>query len=84
MHKPSVIVVAGLLLFASGAMAAEDTKPVAEPPSCDEIQAAWDEGGGAVSEDMLAKQMNVSVERIRSCLKKEAMELEKTETPPSK
>jgi hypothetical protein len=51
--------------------------------SCDQIEAAWDEGGGGVSEDMLAKKLNVPIERIRSCLKKESMDLKKSETPPS-
>jgi len=51
--------------------------------SCDQIEAAWDEAGGSVSEDMLSKKLNVPVERIRSCLKKDAMDLKKSETPPS-
>jgi len=85
MHTRTVIALAGALLLAgsAGALAEQHKEKAAgSEPSCDAIQAAWDEGGGAVSEDMLSKKMNVSVERIRACLKKEAMEEEKAETPP--
>jgi len=85
MRTRTVIALAGALLMVGSAAAfAEQHKEQAagSVPSCDDIQAAWDEGGGAVSEDMLSKKMNVSVERIRACLKKEAMEEEKAETPP--
>jgi hypothetical protein len=86
MHTRTVIALAGALLLvgSAGALAEQHKEKAAagSDVSCDDIQAAWDEGGGAVSEDMLSKKMNVSVERIRACLKKEAMEEEKAETPP--
>lgn len=45
------------------------------------MQAAWEEGGGNVSEDMIAQKLDVPVERVRECLHKDAMELEKSEKP---
>lgn len=87
MRRGTVIALAGAFLLAGSAAGfAEQHKEKAaagSEVSCDDIEAAWDEGGGNVSEDMIAKKLNVSVDRIRTCLKKEAMEEEKAETPPS-
>lgn len=86
MRRGTVIALAGAFLLAGSAAGfAEQHKEKAagSEVSCDDIEAAWDEGGGNVSEDMIAKKLNVSIERIRTCLKKEAMEEEKAETPPS-
>lgn len=74
---------AALVLGTSGVVLAE-SHAEKKGPSCDDIQAKWEMGGGTESEDMLAKKMNVPVERIRECLKKEAMEQEKEDNPPSK
>ena len=87
MRRGTVIVLAGaFLLVGAAAGLAEQHKEKAaagSEVSCADIAAAWDEGGGNVSEDMLAKKLNVSVERIRTCLKQEEMAEKKAETPPS-
>jgi hypothetical protein len=77
-----LVLAAALVICTSGAAFAE-SHTEKKQPSCDDIQAKWDMSGGTVSEDMLAKKMDVSVERIRECLKKEAMEQEKADTPPA-
>jgi hypothetical protein len=82
MRRRTSIVLATVLALGLGSAArAEQHTEKATGPSCDAIQAAWDEGGGNVSEDMLSKKLNVPVSRIRECLKKEAMEQEKADTP---
>ncbi len=75
-----LVLAAALVLGTSGAVFAESHSE--KKPSCDDIQAKWEMGGGTESEDMLAKKMNVPVERIRECLKKDAMEQEKADNPP--
>ena len=83
-RRTSIVLAAVLALGLAGTALAEEHKEKSAGPSCDDIQAQWDMGGGAVSEDMLSKKMNVPVSRIRECLKKEAMEQEKADTAPSK
>lgn len=80
----SIVLAAALALAVGGVARAEQHSEKKAQPSCDDIQAAWDEGGGQVSEDMLAKKMNISVDRIRQCLKKEGMEQEKADKMPAK
>lgn len=74
-----LVLAAVLVLGASGVVFAESHTE--KKPSCDDIQAKWELGGGTDSEDMLAKKMNVPVERVRECLKKDAMEQEKADSP---
>jgi len=86
MRKGTAIVLAAALLVGSGAAAlAEQHKEKAagsgSAMSCDQIQAAMDETGGGTSVDMLSKKINVPVERINACLKKEGMEQKKEDNP---
>jgi hypothetical protein len=56
--------IAGLLCMGGTALRAEDK------PSCDDIIAAYEEGGGGVSADEIAAKLKVSVDRVRECMKK--------------
>ena len=84
MRRGTWLALAAALVFGTSGVALAESHTENKGPSCDDIEAKWEMSGGTVSEDMLAKQMNVSVERIRECLKKEAMEQEKADNPPSK
>lgn len=53
-----------VLLMDNASLRAEDKR------SCDDIIAAYEEGGGGVSADEVAAKLKVSVERVRECMKK--------------
>jgi hypothetical protein len=85
MRKGTALALATAMLlgFGAGARAEQHKEKAAgKEMSCDQIQAAMDETGGGTSVDMLSKKLNVPVERINACLKKEAMEQEKEDNPP--
>ena len=82
MRRGTWLVLAAALVIGTSGAAFAESHTEKKQPSCDDIQAKWDMSGGTVSEDMLSKQMNVSVDRIRECLKKEGMEQEKADNPP--
>jgi hypothetical protein len=80
MRRGTLVLAAMLVLGTSGAVFAE-SHTEKKQPSCDDIQAKWEMGGGTDSEDMIAKKMNVPVERVRECLKKDAMEQKGADAP---
>ncbi|MEW6270946.1 MAG: hypothetical protein AB1689_16810 [Thermodesulfobacteriota bacterium] len=83
MRRQTAVVLAAAMLLGAGTALAEQhqEKAAGKEMSCDQIQAAMDETGGGTSVDMLSKKLNVPVERINACLKKEAMEQEKQDNP---
>jgi hypothetical protein len=80
MRRGTLVLAAMLVLGTSGAAFAE-SHAEKKQPSCDDIQAKWEMGGGTDSEDMVAKKMNVPVERVRECLKKDAAEQKGADAP---
>lgn len=83
MRRNTSMVLAAVLALglATTTAFADEQEAKAAEPSCDQIQAKWEEGGGAVSEDMLAQKMNVPVSRVKECLHKDAMEQKKADNP---
>ncbi|HEY8514822.1 MAG TPA: hypothetical protein VIS07_04820 [Candidatus Binatia bacterium] len=84
MRKHTAIMLGAALLLgsATAALAEQHQAAGGKEMTCDQIQAAMDETGGGTSVDELSKKLNVPVERINACLKKEAMEQEKADNPP--
>ncbi|MBY0275319.1 hypothetical protein K2Z84_08260 [Candidatus Binatia bacterium] len=83
MRRGSWLVLATVLVLGTSGAAYAESHTEKKQPSCDDIQAKWEMGGGTDSDDMIAKKMNVPVERVRECLKKGAMEQEKADNPPA-
>lgn len=81
MRRGTWVVLATTLVLGTSGAAFAESHAEKKQPSCDDIQAKWEMGGGTDSEDMIAKKMNVPVERVRECLKKDAMEQEKADDP---
>ncbi len=58
--------IVGVFVGAMLVMAAPAAR--AESKGCEKIVAAYEEGGGGISADELAKKMNTDVETVRGCL----------------
>ena len=82
MRRGTWLVLAAMLVLGTSGAAFAESHTEKKQPSCDDIQAKWEMGGGTDSEDMVAKKMNVPVERVRECLKKDAAEQKGADAPP--
>jgi hypothetical protein len=59
-------VIVGVVVGAALVIAAPAAQ--AESPGCEKIVAAYEEAGGSISADELAKKMSTDVETVRNCL----------------
>lgn len=59
-------IIGGVLVGAALVLAAPVVR--AESKGCEKIVAAYEEGGGGISADELAKKVGTDVETVRNCL----------------